>query len=338
MNGERPELVLTEGTLVEVARLANVWGQHGWSPVPASFLSQWCDESAALMPSLPDPEGAITLLLQLGLAVRSNDGIEPTNDLRQVGVANSIDAFTHELSECLLSALLGRSETETQLSDVLSHFRLREDKLVARWGRVPPPARSNPAWIWLQELGLAVHDGDYVTGDASLREFVLDLGTGRGAMSQAELDEELAKQRARSLAAELYVLAMERKRLLDEGAPDLAEAIVHMAVLDVGAGYDIRSFQASGEVKLVEVKSSASKRKRFFISQNEWDVAQREGGKYWLAWLSQSSHLPEGPCEVAWFRDPVRVVLASPSPWRRTASQYLVERVGDDSKVVSFMT
>jgi hypothetical protein len=185
---------------------------------------------------------------------------------------------------------------------------------------------------------LAVHDGDYVTGDASLREFVLDLGTGRGAMSQAELDEELAKQRARSLAAELYVLAMERKRLLDEGAPDLAEAIVHMAVLDVGAGYDIRSFQASGEVKLVEVKSSASKRKRFFISQNEWDVAQREGGKYWLAWLSQSSHLPEGPCEVAWFRDPVRVVLASPSPWRRTASQYLVERVGDDSKVVSFMT
>ena len=73
------------------------------------------------------------------------------------------------------------------------------------------------------------------------------------------------------LAGEELVLHAERLRLVDAGRPDLADAVVHVSVVEGdGAGYDIGSFSEDGEVRYLEVKTTRSgATSAFFVSPNE---------------------------------------------------------------------
>jgi hypothetical protein len=80
-----------------------------------------------------------------------------------------------------------------------------------------------------------------------------------------------ANDRKLGCAAELAVLANEKKRLVDAGRPDLAEKITHVSTIEGdGAGYDIRSFRLDGTVIYIEVKATGGNSSTpFFMSANE---------------------------------------------------------------------
>jgi len=97
----------------------------------------------------------------------------------------------------------------------------------------------------------------------------------------AERDE---RNRQLGEAGELLVVEHEKKRLLSEGRADLAEQVVHVAKVEGdGAGYDVLSFDSSGQKKYIEVKTTRGDASTdFYMSSNEIRFAAFAGEHYYL--------------------------------------------------------
>ena len=97
------------------------------------------------------------------------------------------------------------------------------------------------------------------------------------------LDRE-ANNSSLGRAGEKFVLSFERARLIRLGLEHLAERVEHVSVSEGdGTGYDIRSFEAHGLDRLIEVKTTAyGKQTPFFVSRNEVAVSQDHGSRFHL--------------------------------------------------------
>jgi Domain of unknown function (DUF3883)/Domain of unknown function (DUF3427) len=93
-----------------------------------------------------------------------------------------------------------------------------------------------------------------------------------------------AKNRKLGLAGEKLVLTYERDRLTAAGHSDLAAQIVHVAAIEGdSAGYDIRSFNANGTYRYIEVKTTGGPASNaFFISPNEIEFSSKHPDSYVL--------------------------------------------------------
>lgn len=96
----------------------------------------------------------------------------------------------------------------------------------------------------------------------------------RDSRTPRKLDYDSLSEVRRDIgsAGEELVLRYERNRLKDCGRHDLSEMVRWVSKEDGdGLGYDISSFDANGNKRLIEVKSTTSsvKRLQFYISDNE---------------------------------------------------------------------
>ena len=93
-----------------------------------------------------------------------------------------------------------------------------------------------------------------------------------------------ARNSALGLAGEQFILAYEKARLIAADREALALRIEHVSK-EVGdaEGFDIRSFDASGADRLIEVKTTKHGRDTpFFVSRNEVRVSQSRSEQYHL--------------------------------------------------------
>ena len=81
---------------------------------------------------------------------------------------------------------------------------------------------------------------------------------------------------------EQYALEYERKRLRKLGHPTLAERVTWISRSSVGEGFDIKSFEADGTDRFIEVKSTIGSGNSFEMSYNEWHVAEAKGSMYFV--------------------------------------------------------
>lgn len=83
------------------------------------------------------------------------------------------------------------------------------------------------------------------------------------------------RNRALGSAGEKYVLELERRRLNEANRPELAQCVRWVAREEGdGAGYDVLSFDDSGQARLIEVKTTnGSARTPFYLSRNECEIA-----------------------------------------------------------------
>lgn len=93
-----------------------------------------------------------------------------------------------------------------------------------------------------------------------------------------------AKKKELGDLGECLVLEIEKKKLKDAGHRDLAEKVIHTAMLNDNAGYDIESYTVEGEPLFIEVKTTSyGKEDDFIISSNELRMAEEicsKGGHY----------------------------------------------------------
>lgn len=81
---------------------------------------------------------------------------------------------------------------------------------------------------------------------------------------------------------EEIILRNERRRLIRAGKRELAGKIRWVSQESVGEGYDILSYEVTGEERLIEVKATVGTGRTFEMSDNEWDVAKSWGNKYYI--------------------------------------------------------
>ena len=91
--------------------------------------------------------------------------------------------------------------------------------------------------------------------------------------SKIDYSEQQKKQKRIGNRGEAIVLNMEKKRLEDEGRPDLAQKIQYVSENSDREGYDILSFDNDGCPRYIEVKatSATSLERGFYISSNEFE-------------------------------------------------------------------
>ncbi len=117
-----------------------------------------------------------------------------------------------------------------------------------------------------------------------------------------------ASNRLLGLAGERFVLELERNRLRSLGHADLASEVVHASQSEGdGLGFDLRSFNDTGDPRLIEVKTTRlGPRAPFFMSSGEVDFARTCEDEYQLARLFQWGSSPKlfllGAEEVAHLR------------------------------------
>lgn len=96
--------------------------------------------------------------------------------------------------------------------------------------------------------------------------------------------EREARNRSLGAAGESFVLNYERARLIARGKEQLAAKIEHTSrVRGDGDGFDILSFEDSGQERLIEVKTTKYGRETpFFVSRNEVSVSESRAHEYHL--------------------------------------------------------
>lgn len=104
---------------------------------------------------------------------------------------------------------------------------------------------------------------------------------GRKSPQYAERD---ARNRQLGLQGELAILHHEKRRLSAAGRDDLADRVVHVSVVEGdAAGYDIRSYDVSGQVIYIEVKTTRGPGNTdFFMTSNEVAFSERHPDSYVL--------------------------------------------------------
>ena len=103
----------------------------------------------------------------------------------------------------------------------------------------------------------------------------VDLQKMSGLASKYDVAERDARNRALGNAGELCVFEHERSLLHSVGRADLADRVIWTARDEGdGAGFDIASFEPSGQPRLIEVKTTNGwERTPFHLSRNELRIA-----------------------------------------------------------------
>ena len=107
---------------------------------------------------------------------------------------------------------------------------------------------------------------------------------GFRSSKQAVHADSDARNAALGLAGELLVVQHETDLLCRAGRPDLADRIVHIAIVEGdSAGYDVRSFTPDGSARFIEVKTTRGPATTaFFVSPNQVECSRVNGDSYVL--------------------------------------------------------
>ena len=115
------------------------------------------------------------------------------------------------------------------------------------------------------------------------------------------------------LCGERFVVEFERRRLTEAGKSNLARQIVHVSETQGdGAGYDILSFEATGQERFIEAKTTNfGKSLPFYVSANELEFSREKADRFRLYRLFDFSSRPRlfelpGPLDARCRIDPVQ--------------------------------
>lgn len=117
----------------------------------------------------------------------------------------------------------------------------------------------------------------------SVRESAATYANRFSAAKRDYLAQE-ARNRSLGLAGERFVVELEARRLFAAGKKSLSERVEHVAATrGDGLGFDVLSFEESGQERLIEVKTTAfGQLTPFFVSRNELARSEADAAQYQL--------------------------------------------------------
>lgn len=143
-------------------------------------------------------------------------------------------------------------------------------------------------------------------------------------MTLVQLKKSIEENEKAGAMAEDFALAFEMERLNETG---LSSKIRSISSVDVGAGYDIVSFQTMHSTeydRFIEVKA-ISGNYEFFWSANEYDTAKIKGEKYFL-YLVDLQQINQPTYEPLIIGNPAESIIKSEN-WLVKAQTYRINKV-----------
>jgi hypothetical protein len=175
-----------------------------------------------------------------------------------------------------------------ETKECLKCFEKSEKKETFTWSAVDGQPFGKYHWIvpyleqldllWRRKQNLTVRK-EYTTAVA---EFISE---PKGWTEKQHFEYMMEKKELGDLAEDL-IRKWEVERLENAGHAVEAHCVKLISKLDVGAGFDIKSFNGKSKGmhfnRFIEVKGSKGPGMRFFWSENEMKVAKDLGDKYWI--------------------------------------------------------
>ncbi len=138
----------------------------------------------------------------------------------------------------------------------------------------------------LQQLKVAFHDEGEIKIADKVFDLLMETIGGRCTISEEDLLELLKRNREYGIIAEEFVKFSEQNRLKKLGRDDLARLVKRVSQDNVAAGYDVASFddvQSSQKYdRFIEVKGNVGDKITFYITRNEFKIANLMDRKYWI--------------------------------------------------------
>lgn len=205
--------------------------------------------------------------------------------------------FLYEVTETqkifLAEQLIFKGPWESRARDLFLSFSPNYSKITYEISLIenPLPVRYNATIHLLRVLKVLVEvDGKLIVAPRYVAH-VNQLLADRPRISEKLLDQALQANQKLGMQAEEAVVEYERKRLRALGRNAEAELVRRISQLDIGAGYDIESFDGDKPFfdydRFIEVKASQESELRFFWSANERGAAKEKGNKYWIYFVGR---------------------------------------------------
>lgn len=218
--------------------------------------------------------------------------LNPSDGARLLATGRSIDAgydYAGTLQSCSLLSLVLR-ELPHERGELLRHV-IRQCLLVLKppWALALPYGRS-------QTYRLLSEDEQqcFLAAGLMAENPTMEVVRWWDELAQAQRASSNNVNLDTGRRAEQLSMAYERQRLDEAGRSDLAPILV--AIDDNTLGFDIRSFEADGSHRYIEVKGCSAPPLMFVLSRNEWRAAARIGDKYEVhLWNLSTSNLTSMP-------------------------------------------
>ena len=209
---------------------------------------------------------------------------EKNGDLLLLKDVNGHPPSPHNfLEKSLIDAIYSTQNSYQEgASNFLLQFQLTDGEFVHR-----PIGESHLFYSgvrnFLMELEVVSFDpksGNYLISPEYF-DLYLTVKSKCGVVSVNRLKKQIRDQNDIGLVAEKAVMSFEKKRL-----PGLSKPIVHVALTNTAAGYDIKSFSSDSHEYLhpryIEVKAVSPTTKEFHWTSNEVRIAELLGKFYCL--------------------------------------------------------
>lgn len=244
---------------------------------------------------LVDHAKMLRLSLYTGLSSIEQGTVRLTNLGREFLSGNP--NFLYEITETqeifLAEQLIFKGPWESRARDLFLSFSPNYSKITYELSLIenPLPVRYNSTIHLLRVLEVLVEaDGKLIVAPRYVAH-VNQLLADRRPVSEKLLEQALQANQRLGMQAEEAVVEHERKRLRALGRNAEAELVRRISQLDIGAGYDIESFDGDKPLfdydRFIEVKASQKSELRFFWSANERRAAKEKGNKYWIYFVGR---------------------------------------------------
>lgn len=256
----------------------------------------------------------LDLLLELGLVLNIRQKIFPSDEFKKI-----LTQTQDDIKNFLISQLLkNRNFLSGHTAEFLNKFELHNGVYEFR-----PDTEQRVRYsgirnflISLGAISSITPDGDYIASDKIFTYFL----DRKKVLSYNKFEDRLRANNELGRRAELLILEEEKRKFKDY--PELLNEIKHISLLDVSAGYDIKSFEGLSEKgwwqpKYIEVKAVAKDDFGFYWSNNEIEKAKQFGDRYYLYLLPVKDNSNFNIPELLRIKNPYKVVFQNKDDWRQ---------------------
>jgi len=326
------ELLLETENVAELNRLLSAFSRRRTAKLGSVELIELANHTAGADYRYPNPGPALRLAVKIEL-VRRVGGIFSLTELgntflwaRRVGMLD----VSPQQAIILLGLFLDDFGMASNTSDLINQFgKGARDQLEAKTAPITWAPKIQDTAKILQQLGMIADlNGQLFLSpdfEAALPRTLLN----RAALSEEALWRKLEAQRLRGRAAEEFVVLQEKRRLSKSGRRDLADYVIRVSPENVGAGYDVQSFEIDESPRYIEVKSSIGKAVRFEWSIGERQFAKENPAAYWIYFVPLSDSLQHRTVPVFMINDPIALIRSK--KLTETASSFLVSEAARHS-------
>jgi len=271
-------------------------------------LKEKIKNRSSLCVNIPQPNELIELSFKLGL-IEQDQLLIKLSDIGKhiVESGNKFpDRFNYLQGKIILPILLDNIEIKNSFEKIFYLFikSFKKDEFRINLNKKIEKKEIILIRI-LQQLHFVTYEKPFIKIYQNNLSLLKDFLGSQKKISEKELQIILKKQKERSILAEKFVVEFEKKRLRNEGKSKLAELVERISDKDVGAGYDVISFDSDGKKRLIEVKSSTGVKLKF-----EWNPTEKEKSilckkQYWIYFIPCSTTLPKLKIKPILIQDPI---------------------------------